>query len=92
MDEMAVPSTSRGSESQRAVRLTNTEVRVLSLIAQGHSSQEAADKLYVSKRTVDFHLQNVYQKLEVKNRVQALRAASRLGLIPFDPFFGQGAA
>lgn len=87
---MAVPSTSRGSESQRGVRLTPTEVRVLSLIAQGHSSQEAADKMVVSKRTVDFHLANVYQKLQVKNRVQALRTASRLGLIPFDPFFQAG--
>ncbi|MCG9895640.1 MAG: helix-turn-helix transcriptional regulator [Fimbriimonadaceae bacterium] len=62
---------------------------MLSLIAQGHSSQEAADKMVVSKRTVDFHLANVYNKLQVKNRVQALRMASRLGLIPFDPFFGQ---
>lgn len=68
--------------------MTPTEVRVLSLIAQGHSSQEAADKMVVSKRTVDFHLANVYQKLQVRNRVMALRTASRLGLIPFDPFFG----
>lgn len=60
----------------------------MSLIAQGHSSQEAADKMVVSKRTVDFHLANVYQKLQVRNRVMALRTASRLGLIPFDPFFG----
>ncbi len=78
------------SETKQGVRLTPTEVRVLSLIAQGHSSQEAADKMVVSKRTVDFHLANVYQKLQVKNRVMALRVASRLGLIPFDPFFGQG--
>lgn len=85
--EMAV--TSRMNETKQGVRLTPTEVRVLSLIAQGHSSQEAADKMVVSKRTVDFHLANVYQKLQVKNRVQALRVASRLGLIPFDPFFAQ---
>lgn len=92
MEDMAVPSASRGSESHRGVRLTPTEVRVLSLIAQGHSSQEAADKMVVSKRTVDFHLANVYQKLQVRNRVQALRSASRLGLIPFDPFHGQSVA
>jgi DNA-binding CsgD family transcriptional regulator len=48
--------------------------------------------MVVSKRTVDFHLANVYQKLQVRNRVQALRAASRLGLIPFDPFYGQAAS
>lgn len=89
---MAMPSTSRSNDAPRGVRLTPTEVKVLSLIANGHSSQEAADKLVVSKRTVDFHLANIYQKLQVNNRVQALRAASRLGLIPFEPFFGHTAA
>jgi len=92
MGEMAMPSTSRSNDAPRGVRLTPTEVKVLSLIANGHSSQEAADKLVVSKRTVDFHLANIYQKLQVNNRVQALRAASRLGLIPFEPFFGHTAA
>jgi DNA-binding CsgD family transcriptional regulator len=59
----------------------------LSLIAQGYSSKEAADTLFVSKRTVDFHLANIYDKLQVNNRVQAFRAATRLGLIPFEPTF-----
>lgn len=85
---MAMPGSGRTSESSRGVRLTPTEVKVLSLIAQGHSSKEAADRLVVSKRTVDFHLANIYDKLQVNNRVQALRAATRLGLIPFEPFFG----
>lgn len=75
------------TRSTRGVRLTPTEIKVLSLIAQGHSSKEAADRLVVSKRTVDFHLVNVYDKLQVNNRIQALRAATRLGLIPFEPFF-----
>lgn len=75
-------------EGLRAVRLTKREIEVLSLIAQGHSSKEAADNLYVSKRTVDFHLANIYDKLQVNNRVQAFRAATRLGLIPFEPSFG----
>ncbi len=70
------------------VRLTKREIEVLSLIAQGHSSKEAADVLFVSKRTVDFHLANIYDKLQVNNRVQAFRAATRLGLIPFEPTFG----
>ncbi|MBN8691441.1 MAG: helix-turn-helix transcriptional regulator [Armatimonadetes bacterium] len=85
-----MPSTARTEMGPRGVRLTPTEVKVLSLIAQGHSSKEAADKLVVSKRTVDFHLANIYDKLQVNNRVQALRMATRLGLIPFDPVFGGG--
>lgn len=85
---MPMPNTQRSEVSSRAVRLTKREIEVLSLIAQGHSSKEAADNLYVSKRTVDFHLANIYDKLQVNNRVQAFRAATRLGLIPFEPTFG----
>jgi len=85
---MPMPATSRSESSNRAIRLTKREIEVLSLIAQGHSSKEAADALYVSKRTVDFHLANIYDKLQVNNRVQAFRAATRLGLIPFEPTFG----
>jgi DNA-binding CsgD family transcriptional regulator len=85
---MPMPNTARAESSHRAVRLTKREIEVLSLIAQGHSSKEAAESLYVSKRTVDFHLANIYDKLQVNNRVQAFRAATRLGLIPFEPSFG----
>jgi len=74
-------------DGNRKVRLTKREIEVLSLIAQGYSSREAADTLFVSKRTVDFHLANIYDKLQVSNRVQAFRAATRLGLIPFEPTF-----
>jgi DNA-binding CsgD family transcriptional regulator len=74
-------------QSQKPVRLTKREIEVLSLIAQGRSSQEVADTLFVSKRTVDFHLANIYEKLNVTNRVQAFRRAAQLGLIPFEAFF-----
>ena len=63
------------------VKLTKREIEVLSLVIEGKSSKEVADLLYVSKRTVDFHLANIYDKLEVTNRVQAFRRAVRLGLI-----------
>lgn len=76
----------RASE-RKAARLSKREVEVLSLVALGHSSKEAAEILFVSKRTVDFHLANIYDKLQVNNRVQAYRAATRLGLIPFEPAF-----
>ena len=73
---------------KKGLVLTPTEVKVLVLVSKGNSSKEAADKLAVSKRTVDFHLANIYDKLSVNNRIQALRAATRLGLIPFEPFLG----
>lgn len=64
-----------------AVRLTKRELEILSLIVEGHSSKQVADMLFVSKRTVDFHLDNIYEKLQVTNRMQAMQRASRLGLL-----------
>lgn len=64
------------------IRLTEREIEVLKLILEGKSSKEAAAILCCSKRTVDFHLARVYQKLDVSNRVQAMRRVAVLGLIP----------
>jgi DNA-binding NarL/FixJ family response regulator len=66
------------------VKLTRREVEVLTKVIEGKSSKEVAEELYVSKRTVDFHLANIYEKLRVNNRVQAFREASRRGLIAID--------
>lgn len=73
-----------GGEDQQAVKLTKREIEVLTHVIQGKSSREVAEVLFVSKRTVDFHLANVYDKLHVSNRVQAFRRATRLGLIPYE--------
>lgn len=69
------------SRHDEPIKLTKREIEVLSLVIEGRSSKEVADLLYVSKRTVDFHLANIYDKLQVTNRVQAFRRAVRLGLI-----------
>ena len=84
---MSSPATIPPVVPLRPVRLTKREIEVLTLIAHGNSSKEAAEQLFVSKRTVDFHLANIYDKLQVNNRVQAFRAATKLGLIPFEPTF-----
>lgn len=73
------------ADNDRIVKLTKRELEVLKLIMDGKSSKDAADAIYVSKRTIDFHLANVYDKLQVSNRVQAFRRAVRLGFIPFEP-------
>lgn len=69
----------------RPTRLSRREMEVLELVAEGHTSADAADRLCVSKRTVDFHLANVFAKLGVQNRLRAIREARRLGMIPFEP-------
>ena len=66
------------------VRLTKREIEVLAQVTEGKSSREVAEALLVSKRTVDFHLANVFGKLGVNNRLQAFRRAVRLGLLPTD--------
>jgi len=76
-------------QQDRAVKLTKRELEVLSLVIEGRSSKDVADALYVSKRTVDFHLANIYDKLQVSNRVQAFRRATRLGLIPIEATLGK---
>ncbi|HOP80198.1 MAG TPA: helix-turn-helix transcriptional regulator [Armatimonadota bacterium] len=68
-------------QDSRMVKLTKREVEVLSLILEGKSSREVAAALFCSKRTVDFHLARIYEKLQVSNRIQAMRRATMLGLV-----------
>jgi DNA-binding CsgD family transcriptional regulator len=66
------------------VRLSKREIEVLRLVSGGETSKEVAARLFVSRRTVEFHLANIYEKLGVKNRLQAFLCAARLGLICVD--------
>ena len=68
-------------QDERVVSLTKREIEVLSLVLEGKSSREVAATLVCSKRTVDFHLARIYEKLRVSNRVQAMRRAALLGLV-----------
>ena len=62
--------------------LSKRELEILSLLTQGHSNQEIAAKLFVSLSTVKTHIQNLFEKLDVKRRTQAVEKAKRLNLIP----------
>ena len=62
--------------------LSKRELEILGLLAQGHSNQEIAAKLFVSLSTVKTHIQNLFEKLDVKRRIQAVEKAKRLNLIP----------
>jgi NarL family two-component system response regulator LiaR len=63
------------------LELSRRELEILGLLAQGHSNQEIAEKLFVSLSTVKTHLQNLFLKLDVKRRTQAIEKAKRLSLI-----------
>src|SRR6187401_1628878 len=62
--------------------LSRREMEILSLLAQGYSNQEIAVKLFVSLSTVKTHNQNLFEKLDVKRRIQAVEKAKKLNLIP----------
>jgi DNA-binding CsgD family transcriptional regulator len=64
------------------LELSKRELDVLDLMAKGHSNQEIAAKLFVSLSTVKTHNQNLFEKLDVKRRTQAVEKAKRLNLIP----------
>jgi len=61
--------------------LTERELAILRLVAEGMSNLDIASRLYVTEQTVKFHLSNIYRKLGVANRTEATRYAYRNGLI-----------
>jgi LuxR family quorum-sensing system transcriptional regulator SolR len=63
------------------VRLTRKERDVIKWVIEGKTAWEIGKIMCVSERTVKFHLTNVYEKLKVSNRAQAVAKVSRLGLI-----------
>lgn len=64
--------------------LTPREQEVLELVGKGLSTPEVADALYISTKTVRHHLSSIYQKLEARDRTQAVLTAVRMGIIRLD--------
>jgi DNA-binding NarL/FixJ family response regulator len=64
---------------ERAV--TDREEEVLKLVAEGHSTKEIAELLYISVKTVERHRSNILQKLGLRDRLELTRYAIRAGLI-----------
>ena len=61
--------------------LTQRELEILALVAEGYSNAKLAKMLWVTEQTVKFHLSNVYRKLNVSNRTEASRWAQVHGLV-----------
>ncbi|MFM7024163.1 MAG: response regulator [Flavobacteriales bacterium] len=61
--------------------LTERETEILSLLAAGKSYNNIGDTLFISKDTVKFHLKNIYIKLQVNNRSEAIERANKDKLI-----------
>jgi NarL family two-component system response regulator LiaR len=61
--------------------LTEREREVLTLIGQGHSNKEIARQLFLSEKTVKNHIANIFSKLHIHDRTQAVLYAVRKGLV-----------
>jgi len=77
--KLDVPDT---SEEDRII--TKREEEVLQLIADGCSTPEVAEQLYISQKTVKNHLASIYQKLDARDRTQAVLQAVRMGIVHLD--------
>lgn len=62
-------------------KLTGREQEVLSLIAEGLSNREIANKLFLSEKTVKTHITNIFSKLQISSRAQAVVLALKQGLV-----------
>lgn len=85
--EIQVPVLQTGSfvlndNQMKKLGISQREYDVLELMSQGFSNQEIGDKLFISLSTVKTHSANLYVKLDVKRRTQAVQRAKELQLIP----------
>ena len=68
-------------DNKEASDLSDREIDVIRLLASGARNKEIATQLSVTIHTVKFHLDNVYRKLGVQTRAEAVRLASERGLL-----------
>lgn len=62
-------------------KISKREKEVLKLVAQGLTTKEIADQLFVSKRTIETHRSNILKKLDVQNTAELITKATQLGLL-----------
>lgn len=82
--ELAASMLKEAAKPQGESVLSKREEEVLQLIAEGLSTVEVAERLYISVKTVKNHLASAYQKLDARDRTQAIVTAVRMGIIRLD--------
>jgi two-component system NarL family response regulator len=81
---LAPAAAAKLAERLTQVQLTPRELAALQLMANGSSNKEIAVALKISERTVKSHLAHLFDKLQVTSRTEAVRVATRRGLVRFD--------
>jgi DNA-binding NarL/FixJ family response regulator len=82
LDEVRRLDQRHAADEDRVV--TRREEEVLQLIADGCSTPEVAERLFISQKTVKNHLASIYQKLDARDRTQAVLQAVRMGIVRLD--------
>ena len=75
------PVSFNASENQEIIKLTDREVQVLEQLSTGLSYNVIADNLFLSSGTIRKHIENIYKKLQVHNKLEAVEKAKRNNLI-----------
>jgi len=81
---LAPAAAAKLAERVTQIQLTPRELAALRLLANGNSNKEIAVSLDISERTVKSHLAHLFEKLGVTSRTEAVRVATRRGLVRFD--------
>jgi two-component system, NarL family, response regulator len=81
---LAPAAAAKLAERVTQIQLTPRELSTLRLMADGRSNKEIAHELGISERTVKTHLGHLFEKLGVTSRTEAVKVATRRGLVRFD--------
>lgn len=77
-----------GTSERRGIDLSEREIEILKLAAQGLSNKEIASELFLSTRTIKAHLSSVFNKMNVSSRTEAIIKGAREGVISLDGLGG----
>ena len=81
LQRLRAQGTSEDAAEKVSAELSDREIEVLKLIANGKDNAEIARELYISPKTVKNHISNILMKLQIENRIQAAVYAVRSGLV-----------
>ena len=81
---VGLPATEKMGSDSEYDALTPREQEIMTLLAEGLSIQQVADKLFISPKTAENHRSNIMRKLNLNSTIELVRYAAKLGLIDID--------